>query len=124
VKIQASPLVYDTVGHPFQIRDNPQVDGQFNIPYTSPWPCKGKNHPGRFEEDVVRQPCSSDLARKVTVQMDKTFGKHTTEVNIQMKSGRFSPRRLIISRGIPSTPSAGKNFWKNSATAPVCGRPG
>ena len=111
VTIQASPVIYDTVGHPFQIRDNPQVDGQFSIPYTVAVALqRGKVTLEDFEEEVVRQTYSSELAKKVTVQVDKAFAKQTTQVNIQMKSGKTFSKKIDYFKGHPRNPFSREEF--------------
>ena len=111
VAIQASPVIYDTVGHPFQIRDNPQVDGQFSIPYTVAVALqRGKVTLEDFEEKVVRQPYSSELAKRVTVQVDKTFAKQSTQVNIQMKSGKTLSKKIDFFKGHPRNPFSQEEF--------------
>jgi 2-methylcitrate dehydratase PrpD len=111
VTIQTTPVVYDTVGHPFQIRDNPQVDAQFSIPYTVAVALqRGKVVLEDFEENVIRQPYTSELAKKVSVQVDKTFAKHATQVNIRMKSGKTFSKKVEFFRGNPRNPLTKEEF--------------
>ncbi len=111
IMIQASPVIYDTVGHPFQIRDNPQVDAQFSIPYTVAAALqRGKVTLEDFEVEVVRQPRTGELSKKVIVQEDKGMGKYGTIVNIYSHSGRSFTKRVDVFKGHPQNPLSREEF--------------
>jgi len=87
------------------------VDGQFSIPYTVAVALqRGKVTLEDFEEEVVRQTYSSELAKKVTVQVDKAFAKQTTQVNIQMKSGKTFSKKIDYFKGHPRNPFSREEF--------------
>lgn len=105
VEIQTSPVIYDTVGRPFQIRDNPQVDAQFSIPYTVAVVIqRGKVTLEDFEVDVVKQPRTSELAKTVTVQAEEGLAKSVTVVNIKTHSGKIFSKKIEIFKGHPQNP--------------------
>ena len=111
VMIQASPVIYDTVGHPFQIRDNPQVDAQFSIPYTvAAALLRGKVTLEDFEVEVVKQPRTGDLAKKVAVEENKGMGKYGTVVNIYNHSGKSFTKRVDVFKGHPQNPLSREEF--------------
>jgi 2-methylcitrate dehydratase PrpD len=111
VKIQASPVIYDTVGHPFQIRNNPQVDGQFSIPYTVSVALQRRKVTLQdFEEAVVRQPRSSELAKKVSIEAKEGLGKNTTRVNIHTNLGKVFSKQVDVFKGNPKNPFSPEEF--------------
>lgn len=111
VMIQASPVIYDTVGRPFQIRDNPQVDAQFSIPYTvSVAIQRGKVTIEDFEVEVVKQPRTGELAKKVVVEENKGVGKYSTVVNICTNSGKSFSKRVDVFKGHPQNPLSREEF--------------
>jgi 2-methylcitrate dehydratase PrpD len=111
VVIQASPVIFDTVGHPFQIRDNPQVDAQFSIPYTvASALLRGKVTLEDFEVEVVKQARTGELAKKVIVEEDKGMGKYSTVVHIYNLSGRPFTKRVDVFKGHPENPLSREEF--------------
>lgn len=111
IMIQASPVIYDTVGHPFQIRDNPQVDAQFSIPYTVAAALqRGKVTLEDFEVEVVKQPRTGELAKKVVVEENKGMGKYSTLVNIYGHSGKSFGKRVDVFKGHPQNPLSPEEF--------------
>ncbi len=111
VNIESSPVIFDTVGHPFQIRNNPQVDGQFSIPYTvSVALQRGKVSLEDFEPETVKQPRSAELAKKVTVKVDEKMAKNSTEVKIPTTSGRTLVKRVDVFKGHPKNPFSREEF--------------
>ncbi len=111
VEVQTSPVGYDTVGHPFQIRDNPQVDGQFSIPYTVAVAIqRGKVVLDDFEEAVVLQPKNAELAKKVVVQGDKSLPKWSTVVTFHTVSGKSFSKRIDVMKGHPQNPLTREEF--------------
>ncbi|MBI5967006.1 MAG: MmgE/PrpD family protein [Deltaproteobacteria bacterium] len=113
VTIQASPVIYDTVGHPFQIRDNPQVDAQFSIPYTVAVAIQREEVTLEdFEVEVVKQPRTAELAKKVLVQVDEGLAKSSTIVNIHTNSGKSFSKRIDVFKGHPQNPLSQEEFLK------------
>jgi 2-methylcitrate dehydratase PrpD len=111
VEVHTSPVGYDTVGHPFEIRDNPQVDGQFSIPYTVAVAIqRGKVVLDDFEEAVVLQPRNAELAKKVVVQGDKSLPKWSTVVTFQTLSGKSFSKRIDVMKGHPQNPLTREEF--------------
>jgi len=109
--VQTSPETYDTVGHPFKIRDNPQVDAQFSIPYTiAVATLRGKVILDDFEDEVVRQGNTAELAKKVLVQIDKSLPKWSTIVNFRTIEGKSFSKRIDIIKGHPKNPLSREEF--------------
>jgi 2-methylcitrate dehydratase PrpD len=99
------------VGHPFQIRDNPQVDAQFSIAYTVAVAIqRGKVLLDDFEEHVIRQPNTAKLAKKVLVQVDERLPRHSTVVNIYTTGGKVFSKRSDIFKGHPENPLSKEEF--------------
>jgi 2-methylcitrate dehydratase PrpD len=111
VVVETSPVVYDTVGHPFQIRDNPQVDAQFSIAYTVAVAIqRGKVFLDDFEEEVVRQPATAALAKKVLVRVDERLPRHSTVVTIYTTGGKVCSKRIDVFKGHPENPLRWEEF--------------
>jgi 2-methylcitrate dehydratase PrpD len=108
VIVRVSPGAYQTVGAPFQIRSNPQVDAQFSIPYTVAL-AMVRNKVGLegFEEAVVCDPLITAMARRVRVEVDprmKDVSENVVnlaaEVTIRTARGEFC-KGLDICKGHP-----------------------
>lgn len=111
VDVQTSAVGYDTVGHPFEIRDNPQVDAQFSIAYALAVAMqRGKVVLDDFEEAVVRQPKNAELAKKVMVQGDKSLPKWSTIVTFRTLSGKSLSKRIDVMKGHPQNPLTREEF--------------
>jgi 2-methylcitrate dehydratase PrpD len=99
------------VGHPFQIRDNPQVDAQFSIPYTVAVALqRGKVTLSDFEVETVKQPRTGEFAKKVTVEENKTMDKYSTVVHIHNHSGKSFAKRVDVFKGHPQNPLTREEF--------------
>lgn len=111
IMIEASPLVFDTVGRPFQIRDNPQVDAQFSIPYTVAVALRrGQVLLEDFEVETVKQPRTGELAGKVEVREIRDVAKYTTIVSIATRSGKDFTKRIDVFKGHPENPLDQEEF--------------
>jgi 2-methylcitrate dehydratase PrpD len=111
VNVRVSQGAWDTVGHPFQIRTNPQVDAQFSIPFTVALALtKGRVNLAGFEEKTIRDPKILTLAEKVHVQVDPEMTDESAnmvnlaaKLSIETKRGTFS-RQTAICKGHPNAP--------------------
>jgi len=111
VTVNVSSGAYSTVGKPFEIRKNPQVDAQFSIPYTVALAlAHRKVGLSGFEEETIQNPEINTLARKVRVFADpemKDISSNVvnlaTKVTIHTKRGNFS-KELSTCKGHPDKP--------------------
>ena len=111
VVVETSPVVHDTVGHAFQIRDNPQVDAQFSIAYTVAVAIqRGNVLLDDFEEEVIRQPNTAKLAKKVLARVDERLPRHCTVVNLFTPAGKVFSKRIDVFKGHPENPLSREEF--------------
>jgi 2-methylcitrate dehydratase PrpD len=76
IVLHVSKMVHDMVGSEFTIRDNPQVDAQFSIPYTvAAGLLRGDVFLEDFEEASIRDPRLLKLTEKVKVVVDPELGE-------------------------------------------------
>ncbi len=106
VRVQVSPMVKEMVGNPFVIRDNPQVDAQFSIPYTVAVALtKGDVFIEDFEEEAIRSPELKTLAERVQVEVLDTLAakdmRHAV-VEISLRDGRRLQARTEALKGSPA----------------------
>ena len=100
---------YDVVGKPFAIRESPQVDAQFSLPYTIAVAMVRRDV---FIDDFLEEKIKGDtrvlqLAQKVRVVVDQEpIGKGLTPcvVGIKTKNGKLYSERVEILRGDPRKP--------------------
>jgi len=97
------------VGKPFELRESPQVDAQFSIPYTTSVAIARKNVfiDDFFEEKIKGDTQVLQLAQKVRVVVDQEpIGKGLTPsvVDIKTKDGKVYSERVEILRGDPRKP--------------------
>jgi len=100
---------YNIVGKPFELRESPQVDAQFSIPYTTSVAIARKNVfiDDFFEEKIKGDTQVLQLAQKVRVVVDQEpIGKGLTPsvVDIKTKDGKVYSKRVEILRGDPRKP--------------------
>ena len=100
---------YNLVGKPFEIRESPQVDAQFSIPYTVSVAIAKKNVfiDDFFEEKIKGDTQVLQLANKVRVVVDQepiAKGLTPCVVDIKTKDGKVYSERIEILRGDPRKP--------------------
>jgi 2-methylcitrate dehydratase PrpD len=100
--------VFVVVGKPFEIRENPQVDGQFSIQYTVAASLIRKDLSVKdFEEEAVRDPKAMKLAKKIKITVDHEIKGRTlapVALTVQMKNGETIVERIDVMRGSPQKP--------------------
>ncbi len=106
VHVAVSPMVKEMVGNPFVIRDNPQVDAQFSIPYTVAVALiKGEVFIEDFEPDMITSPERKALADRVEVfakdTLDPKDMQHSS-VDVTLKDGRSLKAQVEVLMGSPS----------------------
>ena len=119
IAVRVSQGAYDTVGKPFEIRSNPQVDAQFSIPYTAALAMIRKRVDlSGFENKIVRDPDIFALAKKVHVDVDPEMQDVSAnvvnlaaKVAIHTNRGVFS-KELTVCKGHPDNPIAKEDVFK------------
>jgi len=109
VEVSVSKMVSDMVGAPFTMRENPQVDAQFSIPYTVAVALRnGGVVLSDFTSDSIKSEAPIlELARKVTVSVnpelpDKDIS--SLQMSITMRHGQTLTHKLDALKGSPSKP--------------------
>jgi len=109
VEVLVSRMVSDMVGAPFTMRDNPQVDAQFSIPYTVAVALsKGGVLLNDFTPETIKGAAPIlELARKVTVSVDPKLPDKdisSLQMTITMRNGQILTHKLDALKGSPSKP--------------------
>jgi len=96
------------VGKPFEIRNNPQTDAQFSIPYTVITALlNGDVFLGDFEEDNIRNQRIVDLTKLVEVIPDnKIEAKDMMECTLEVRTreGQVFRSSTSAAKGNPLNP--------------------
>ncbi len=106
VTILTSQMNFDITGAPFRVRENPQVDAQFSIPYTvSAALLRGDVFIGDFQEDSIREPRVLELAKKVRVRVDQDHRWERlmapTTIEVRLEGGDLLRKRVEVMKGHP-----------------------
>ncbi len=111
IEVKVPPVACDLVGSPFQIRNNPQVDAQFSIPYTVAAAITNKSVGLKdFQESVVLGNTTiHELAAKIKVFPDPHFNREDPDsplafVRIRCKSGQEFIEKVRVVKGYPEDP--------------------
>jgi len=109
VVAHVTQAAYDFVGRPFEIRVSPQVDAQFNIPYTISVAIARRDVfiDDFFEEKIKGDTQVLQLTKKVKVVVDQepiAKGLTPCVVDIRTKDGKVYSERVEILRGDPRKP--------------------
>jgi len=108
IDIKVTPYVYKLVGSPFQIRDNPRVDAQFNIRYcVANALLRKSSRLEHFEEPSVKDPKIMDIAKKVRVVPDPILdkrGETALEMQVLTKDGSVYHNSIDFPPGFPENP--------------------
>ena len=119
VIVNVSPGAYKTVGRPFKIRTNPQVDAQFSIAYTVALALvRKKVSLDGFDEETIRDPRITETAKRVRVMIDpemrdvsSNMVNLASKVAIHTKRGIFS-KELAICKGHPDRPIVEEDVFR------------
>jgi 2-methylcitrate dehydratase PrpD len=119
IDIKVTPYVYKLVGNPFQIRDNPRVDAQFNIRYcVANALLRRSSRLEHFEESSVRDPKIMNIAKKINVAPDPILderGETALEMQVLTKDGAVYHKSIDFTIGFPENPLAKEEnmerFW-------------
>lgn len=108
VELHTSKMVKDMVGSSFKIRENPQVDAQFSIPYTvSIALAKGKPFIDDFYSDRVLSFKHKDLIKKIKVTIDERLDSRdikSATIYLYLKSGQVLNHYVKVFKGNPENP--------------------
>ena len=108
ITVICSRMVYNMVGKPFEIRNNPQTDAQFSVPYTVITALlSGDVFLSDFEENNIRSQKIIDLTKLVeVVPSDKIETKDIMEctLEIKMRKGQVFRSSTSVSKGNPLNP--------------------
>ena len=107
IVLHVSKMVYDMVGSEFTIRDNPQVDAQFSIPYTvAAGLVRGDVFLQDFEEASIRDHRVLACAEKVKVVIDPELAERdmmSAHLVLRAK-GKVYSKKIDKMKGNPSNP--------------------
>ena len=109
VQISASKMVSDMVGAPFKIRENPQVDAQFSIPYTVAVALRNGDVVLRdFTSETIKSAAPIlELARKIKVSVNPELPDNdisSLHMSIRMLNGQTLAHTLDALKGSPLKP--------------------
>ncbi|HNT69280.1 MAG TPA: MmgE/PrpD family protein [Syntrophorhabdaceae bacterium] len=107
IVVHVSKMAQEMVGQPFAIRDNPQVDAQFSIPYTVATALlRGDVFLDDFEERTIRDARVAELAKKVRVVVDPALperGMDSANLFVHCKGNIYS-KKIDTMKGNPRNP--------------------
>ncbi|MCR4441700.1 MAG: MmgE/PrpD family protein [Peptococcaceae bacterium] len=108
VEVRVSKMCREMVGEPFKVRENPQVDAQFSIPYTVGVALKyGEPFIHDFDEQAVRERERIDAAGKVDVFADEKIEVRDLKpaaIKVVLKNGKILQERAEYPKGHPQNP--------------------
>jgi len=109
ILVYVSKMVSDMVGAPFEIRDNPQVDAQFSIPYTVAVALtRAKVFLDDFASDTIRNNTTVlDLTKRIKVLIDPELPVNdisSANMIIRMASGETFSFKVDTLKGSPLRP--------------------
>lgn len=109
VLVSVSKMVYDMVGASFKVRENPQVDAQFSIPYTVAVALgKGKVLLDDFSSGTIKNDFSTlELAKKIKVLVDTELAPNDIShlnMAVRMLNGEIFSCKVDVLKGSPLKP--------------------
>jgi 2-methylcitrate dehydratase PrpD len=107
VVVHVSKMAREMVGQPFAIRDNPQVDAQFSIPYTvAAAIMRGDVFLDDFEEQNIRGAQVAELAKKIKVVVDPALPERSMDsANLFIRyKGSVYGKKTEAMKGNPANP--------------------
>ncbi|NIA19911.1 MAG: hypothetical protein GWP07_05730 [Xanthomonadaceae bacterium] len=108
VKVSVSKMAAEMVGKPFVIRDNPQVDAQFSIPYTVAVALlRGKPTLDDFTREVISEPQIQQLSNKIKVVIDHGLAAKDIEqvtLTVETRDGQKYREKQQHLPGSPDLP--------------------
>jgi 2-methylcitrate dehydratase PrpD len=107
VSVHVSKMAQEMVGKPFIIRENPQVDAQFSIPYTVATALlNGDVFLNDFEEQAIRKAQATELAKKIKVFVNPHLHERDmSNANLLLKyKGAEYSKKIDTMKGSPANP--------------------
>jgi len=109
VLVHVTPLTYSLAGRPYRIRENPEVDAQFSIPYTVARAfIRGDVFIDDFVDEKLRDPETIELAGKVKVLVNPELKESGAflplKMEVKMKNGKVYRKQINALRGSPEKP--------------------
>jgi 2-methylcitrate dehydratase PrpD len=108
IDITVTQPTYDLVGKPFEIGDNPRVDGQFNIAYcVANVLLRKDSRLEHFVPSAVTDPRIMPLARKVHITADPALEKRgllAMDMTATTRSGAVQRLSVDVPHGFPGDP--------------------
>jgi len=109
VLVYTSKMVFDMVGSPFKLRDNPQVDAQFSIPYTVALALEGGAVTLKdfISETIKDRTATVQLSKKVKVLIAPELSEKDisiSDVTVKMLGGHSFSYRVNAPKGSPLRP--------------------
>lgn len=126
IDIAVTRPTFNLVGKPFEIGDNPRVDGQFNIAYcVANVLLRKDSRLEHFVPSAVKDPAILPIARKVHVKVDPTLetrGLLAMDMSVTTHAGAVIRRSVDVPHGFPGNPLTPQEhidrFWQCIAYAP------
>jgi len=108
VEVRVAEMAAEMVGKPFVIRDNPQVDAQFSIPYTVAVALlRGKPRLEDFTRERIVDPQIQSLSDKVKIAVDHELAVSDIEqvtLTVETQDGRQFNEKQEYLPGSPTLP--------------------
>lgn len=108
IEIVVPEHVFEIVGKPFEIRDNPSVDGQFSLQYKVGAALIRKNISLQdFEEEAVRDPNVMNLTKKIKIEVDHDLEGRPlvpSTVTVELNNGETITEKIDGMKGQPENP--------------------
>lgn len=109
INIAVQPFVYDMVGHPYKVGDNPKVNAQYSIPYcVANALLNGCSKIKHFSEPCVTDAKVIDFSQKVRVTGNKNLEEKgqmsAMEMEVITKSGKTLSKSVVSAPGFPGNP--------------------
>lgn len=105
ITVKVSRQIYNLVGHPFKIGDNPEVDAQFNLQYTIGNALVRKRSVLEdFTGKSIRDPRVNSIAKKVHPIADDNINQTAMDMEIKMKDGKIYFHHVDFPKGFPQNP--------------------
>ena len=108
VEVRVAEMAAEMVGKPFVIRDNPQVDAQFSIPYTVAVALlRGKPRLEDFTREKIADPQIQPLSDKIKIAVDHELAANDIEqvtLTVETRDGQQYREKQQHLPGSPALP--------------------
>ena len=108
IDITVAPFVYNMVGQPYEIGDNPKVNSQYSICYcVANALLRKSSNLKHFDESYIREPRLAPLIEKVNVTGDPALDKrglNAMDMQVRMKNGKVYQHSMDVSPGSQGKP--------------------